>query len=71
MTIETKYNIGSKAHWVGYDGSCHEGEIFGVFIYDRFIKYAIKEQKIKNNIFLIYVDEKDIFLTKEELLKSL
>lgn len=71
MTIETKYNIGGKAFWAGYDGNWWEGEILGVFIYDGGIKYAMKEQKIKNKIFLIYVDEQDLFPTKEELLKSL
>ena len=70
MTIETKYNIGDKAYWVGYDG-WQEGEIMGVFIYNRGIKYAIKEHEINNKIFLIYVDEQDLFPTKEELLKSL
>lgn len=71
MKIETKYNIGYKAYWVGYDGDWREGEILGVFIYNGGIKYAMKEQEIKNKIFLIYVDEQDLFPTKEELLKSL
>ncbi|MBO7211849.1 MAG: hypothetical protein J6V44_12700 [Methanobrevibacter sp.] len=71
MTIETKHNIGNKAFWVGYDGNWHEGEVFGVFVYNGGIKYAIKEQEIENKIFLIYVDEQDLFSTKEELLKSL
>lgn len=71
MTIETKYNIGDKVYWVGYDGNWHKGKILGVFIYDGGVKYAMKEQEIENKILVIYVDEQDLFLTKEELLKSL
>lgn len=70
MTIETKYDIGNKAYWVGHDG-WHEGEILGVFIQMGGIKYAMKEEEIENKILAIYVDEQDLFSTKEELLKSL
>ena len=70
MTIETKYNIGDKAYWVGYDG-VQEGEILGVFIYDGGIKYAMKEREDGDRILSIYVDEQDLFPTKEELLKNL
>lgn len=71
MTIETKYDIGNKAYWVGSDGTWKEGEICGVFIYNGGIKYAVKEWEIRKKIYLIYVDEQDIFPTKEELLRNL
>lgn len=71
MTIETKYNIGNIGYWAGSDGTCKEGEICGIFIYKEGIKYTVKEYEIRNKIYLIYVDEQNLFPTKEELLRSL
>jgi hypothetical protein len=71
MTIETKYNIGQEVFWAGYDGNWHHGEIIGIFIVEDKIKYALPELKTKGRTYAIYVDESDLFPTKEELLKSL
>lgn len=71
MKIETEYNIGDEVFWVGYDGTWHSGEIIGVFITDNKIMYVLPEIKTKERIYSIYVNESDLFPTKEELLKSL
>lgn len=71
MTIETKYNIGNEVFWVGYDGIWHSDRILGIFIIDNKIRYILPELKTKERICAIYVDESDLFSTKEELLKSL
>lgn len=71
MTIETKYNIGQEVFWAGYDGDWHYGNIIGVFIIEDKIMYALPELETKESICAIYVDESELFPTKEELLKSL
>ena len=71
MVIETKYNIGDEVFWVGYDGIWHSGRILGIFIIDNKIKYVLSELKIRKRTYAIYVDEVDLFPTKEELLKNL
>jgi hypothetical protein len=71
MTIETKYNIGNEVFWAGYDGTWHSGRILGIFIIDNKIKYVLSELKTKGRTYAIYVDESELFPTKEELLKSL
>lgn len=71
MTIATKYNIGQDVFWVGYDGNWHNGRIIGIFIVEDKIMYALPELETRNRIYAIYVDEYELFPTKEELLKSL
>lgn len=71
MTIETKYNIGQEVFWAGYDGNWHSDRIIGIFITDNKIRYVVPKIKIKEKICAIYVDETDLFSTKEELLRSL
>ena len=71
MTIETKYNIGQYVFWVGFDGIWHDGIIIGIFIVEDKIMYAIPELEMSDRTCSIYVDESELFPTKEELLKSL
>ena len=71
MTIETKYNIGEKAFWVGYGGDWCEGKIRGIMFIDDKVLYLMEECTIKDKIYAVYVEEYDLFPTKEELLKSL
>ena len=71
MTIETKYNIGDEVFWVGYDGDWHQTEICGVLFIDGRVLYLMKESTIGKVVYASYVEEKDVFPTKEELLKSL
>lgn len=71
MTIETKYNIGEEVFWAGYDSDWHSERILGIFITDNKIRYVLPEIKTKERIYVIYVDESELFPTKEELLKSL
>lgn len=71
MKIETKYNIGQEVFWAGYDGDWHYGRIIGIFIVEDKIMYVLPELKTKKRTYAIYVDESDLFPTKEELLKSL
>lgn len=71
MTLETKYNIGDEVFWVGYDGIWHSDRILGIFITNNKIRYVLPKLKIKERTYAIYVDESDLFSTKEELLKNL
>jgi hypothetical protein len=71
MTIETKYNIGDEVFWVGYDGDWHQTTICGVLFIDGRVLYMMKESTIGEVIYTSYVEEKDVFPTKEELLQSL
>ena len=71
MTIKTKYNIGDEVFWVGYDGDWHQTEIYGVMLLDGRVLYLMKESSIGKAIYASYVEEKDVFATKEELIKSL
>lgn len=71
MTITTKYNIGQEVFWVGYDGNWHDGRIIGIFIVEDKIMYALPELETRTRTYAIYVDESELFPTKEELLNSL
>lgn len=70
MTIETKYNIGETAYYIA-GGDWYSGEIIAIFIYDRGIKYAMKEFTSDARVYAVYIEEHDLFPTKEELLRSL
>lgn len=71
MTIETKYNIGDEVFWAGYGGDWCQGKICGVLFIDGRILYLIEEYTIKKRTYAVYVEEKDVYASKEELLKSL
>ena len=71
MNIKTKRNIGDEVFWVGYDGNWHNGRIIGIFITDNKIRYVLPELKTKERICAIYVDEPELFSSKEQLLKNL
>lgn len=71
MTIETKYNIGQEVFWAGYNGDWHYGKIIGIFIVKDKIMYILPELKTKKRTYAIYINESELFSTKEELLKSL
>ena len=71
MTIETKYNIGDEV-WVNVlDEPCNF-IVKGIrFVCDRFHKRIIYFLLEEGECVLIFLDEKELFPTKEELLKSL
>ena len=64
MTIETKYNIGDEVWLMSYNNHPHCGKIVSIIIKsDLSILYHF--------LFFGNREEKEIFPTKEELLKSL
>lgn len=65
MTISTKYDIGDMV-WFMYDNICvlKKVENINIDVYHKYVQYMFDE----NNIWL---SEKHLFSTKEELLKSL
>ena len=71
MTIETKYNIGDEV-WANVLNEPYNFIVKGIkFVCDRFhkrITYTLLEE---GGDTLIYLDENELFPTKEELLKSL
>ena len=71
MTIETKYNIGDEV-WVNVYDKPYSFIVKGIrLVCDKFrkrITYALLEE---GGDTLIYLDEKELYPTKEELLKSL
>ena len=65
MTIETKYNIGDEVWWRGTDGLfC--GRVCCIVVWGNIYSYQVEFEKKVHNFF-----EESLFLTKEELLKSL
>ena len=71
MTNETKYNIGDEV-WVNVlDEPCNF-IVKGIrFVCDRFHKRIVYTVLEEGGEVLIYLDEQELFPTKEELLKSL
>lgn len=71
MQIETKYNIGDEV-WVHVFGETYNLIVKGIrFVCDKLYKrivYALLEEGEDTTI---YLDECELFPTKEELLKSL
>ena len=65
MTIETKYNIGDEV-WLMYRNKVFSGRIVGIVLQSNRISY-----KIVSIIKGMWFSESKLFLTKEELLKSL
>lgn len=65
MTISTKYDIGDMV-WFMYDNRCvlKKIENINIDVYHMYIQYNFDENSI-------WLSEKHIFSTKEELLKSL
>lgn len=69
MTIETKYNIGDEV-WFYRGTAPTKGEIGSIDV-TMTQNYLLIRYDIITSIALYFLSEKDIFLTKEELLKSL
>lgn len=65
MTISTKYDIGDMV-WFMYDNICvlKKVENINIDVYHKYVQYMFDENSI-------WLSEKHIFSTKEELLKSL
>lgn len=68
MTIETKYNIGDEV-WF-YSGTVLKGKIGSIDI-TMTENHLLIRYDIITPIALYFLPEKDLFPTKEELLKSL
>jgi hypothetical protein len=70
MTIETKYNIGDEVWTLDIFDEPHKGEILSI---STFSNYKDKKRDyISYYIHLIgNINEREVFPTKEELLKSL
>ena len=71
MVIETKFNIGEVVFFSGYGGDWCRSRIRGVLFIDNEVMYLMEERAVKERVYAIYVKEDEVFLTKEELLKSL
>lgn len=65
MEIKTKYNIGEMV-WFMYDNICvlKKVENINIDVYHKYVQYMFDENSI-------WLSEKHLFSTKEELLKSL
>lgn len=65
MTISTKYDIGDMV-WFMYDNICvlKKIENINIDVYHKYVQYMFDENSI-------WLSEKHLFSTKEELLKSL
>lgn len=65
MTISTKYDIGDMV-WFIYDNICvlKKVENINIDVYHKYVQYMFDENSI-------WLSEKHLFSTKEELLKSL
>lgn len=65
MGIKTKYNIGDMV-WFMYDNICvlKKVENINIDVYHKYVQYMFDENSI-------WLSEKHLFSTKEELLKSL
>lgn len=65
MTISTKYDIGDMV-WFMYDNICvlKKVENINIDVYHKYVQYMLDENSI-------WLSEKHLFSTKEELLKSL
>lgn len=71
MTIETRYNIGDEV-WANVIGEPYNFIVKGIrFVCDIFHKRIVYTVLEEGGDTLIYLDEKELFPTKEELLKSL
>ena len=70
MTIETKYNIGDNAWFIGKDYKPHQNLIFA-------IHFSIDENSIEEKILLrgeyapLFIPVKQVFPTKQDLINSL
>ena len=71
MIIKTKFDIGKEVFWVGYGGDWCQGKICGVLFIDGRVLYLMEECTIKKRTYAVYVEEKDVYASKEELLNSL
>lgn len=71
MIIKTKFDIGEEVFWVGYGGDWGQAKICGVLFIDSRVLYLMEECTIKKRTYAVYVEEKDVYATKEELLNSL
>lgn len=65
MTISTKYDIGDMV-WFMYNNICvlKKVENINIDVYRKYVQYMFDENSI-------WLSEKHLFSTKEELLKSL
>ena len=65
MTISTKYNIGDTV-WFMHDNKCVSKKVenINIDVYHKYVQYMFDENSI-------WLSEKHLFSTKEELLKSL
>lgn len=65
MTISTKYDIGDMV-WFMYNNICvlKKVENINIDVYHKYVQYMFDEN-------CIWLSEKHLFSTKEELLKSL
>lgn len=65
MTISTKYDIGDMV-WFMYDNICvlKKVENINIDVYHKYVQYMFDENSI-------WLSEKHLYSTKEELLKSL
>lgn len=71
MTIETKYNIGDEV-WVNVYGETYNFIVKGIrFVCDKLYKRIVYTLLEEGGDTPIYLDESELFPTKEELLKSL
>lgn len=71
MQIETKHNIGDEV-WANVVGEPYNFIVKGIrIVCDRFHKRIVYTVLEEGGDTLIYLDEEELFPTKEELLKSL
>lgn len=71
MTIETKYNIGDEV-WANILDEPYNFIVKGIkFVCDRFHKHITYTLLEEGGDIFIFLDEKELFPTKEELLNSL
>ena len=70
MTIETKYNIGDKVWTLDFFDEPHEGEVLSISTFNNY-KYKRRDYISYYIHYLGNRNEREVFPTKEELLKSL
>lgn len=71
MTIETRFNVGDEV-WANVLDEPYNFIVKGIrFVCDRFHKRIVYTLLEEGGDVLIYLDEQELFPTKEELLKSL
>lgn len=71
MTIETKYNIGDEV-WVNVYGETSNFIVKGIrFVCDKLYKRIVYTLLEEGGDTPIYLDESELFPTKENLLNSL